>query len=74
MFVHRNTKAEKYISPVSFENSTFTFECKFDELASAEEDLGVWDFFIESSIDGYKLREESETNESRINIRPKRCI
>ncbi|MEC2181890.1 glycosyltransferase [Bacillus spizizenii] len=56
VFVHRNTKAEKYISPVSFENSTFTFECKFGELASAEEDLGVWDFFIESSIDGYKLR------------------
>ncbi|MEG7379423.1 glycosyltransferase [Bacillus subtilis] len=56
VFVHRSTKAEKYFSPVSFENSTFTFECKFDELASAEEDLGVWDFFIESSIDGYKLR------------------
>ncbi|MCC2529869.1 glycosyltransferase family 2 protein [Bacillus halotolerans] len=56
VFVHRNTKAEKYISPVSFENSTFIFECKFGELASAEEDLGVWDFFIESSIDGYKLR------------------
>ncbi|TYS23626.1 (poly)ribitol-phosphate teichoic acid beta-D-glucosyltransferase TarQ [Bacillus subtilis] len=56
VFVHRDTKAEKYISPASYENSTFTFECKFDELASAEEDLGVWDFFIESSIDGYKLR------------------
>ncbi|MEC1752707.1 glycosyltransferase [Bacillus mojavensis] len=56
VFVHRHTKAEKYILPVSFENSTFAFECKFDELASAEEDLGVWDFFIESSIDGYKLR------------------
>ncbi|MCY7750382.1 (poly)ribitol-phosphate teichoic acid beta-D-glucosyltransferase TarQ [Bacillus inaquosorum] len=56
VFVHRDTKAEKYISPGSYENSTFTFECKFDELASAEEDLGVWDFFIESSIDGYKLR------------------
>ncbi|ARV46370.1 glycosyltransferase [Bacillus subtilis] len=56
VFVHRDTKVEKYISPASYENSTFTFECKFDELASAEEDLGVWDFFIESSIDGYKLR------------------
>ncbi|MCY7909082.1 (poly)ribitol-phosphate teichoic acid beta-D-glucosyltransferase TarQ [Bacillus inaquosorum] len=56
VFVHRDTKAEKYISPASYENSTFTFECKFDELASAEEDLGVWDFFIESSIAGYKLR------------------
>ncbi|CAN2250720.1 Poly(ribitol-phosphate) beta-glucosyltransferase [Bacillus subtilis] len=56
VFVHRDTKAEKYISPASYESSTFTFECKFDELASAEEDLGVWDFFIESSIDGYKLR------------------
>ncbi|MBG9770457.1 glycosyltransferase family 2 protein [Bacillus vallismortis] len=56
VFVHRSTKAEKYFSPVSFENSTFTFECTFDELASAEEDLGVWDFFIESAIDGYKLR------------------
>lgn len=56
VFVHRDTKAEKYIAPAKYENSTFTFECKFDELASAEEDLGVWDFFIESSIDGYKLR------------------
>lgn len=56
VFVHRDTKAEKYISPASYENSTFTFECKFDELASAEEDLGVWDFFIESSLDSYKLR------------------
>ncbi|RPJ98729.1 hypothetical protein BSBH6_04258 [Bacillus subtilis] len=56
VFVHRNTKEEKYIYPISFENSTFTFECNFDELATAEEDLGVWDFFIESSIDGYKLR------------------
>ncbi|AOY05118.1 glycosyltransferase family 2 protein [Bacillus subtilis] len=56
VFVHRDTKVEKYISPASYENSTFTFECKFDELASVEEDLGVWDFFIESSIDGYKLR------------------
>ncbi len=56
VFVHRDTKAEKYIAPAKYENSTFTFECKFDELASAEEDLGVWDFFIESSIDSYKLR------------------
>ncbi|MEC0277883.1 glycosyltransferase [Bacillus halotolerans] len=56
VFVHRNTKAEKYISPVSFDHSTFTFECLFDEIASAEEDLGVWDFFIESSVDSYKLR------------------
>ncbi|MFW2108418.1 glycosyltransferase [Bacillus spizizenii] len=56
VFVHRDTKAEKYYSPSLFENSTFKFECMFDKIASAEEDLGVWDFFIESSIDRYKHR------------------
>lgn len=56
VFVYCDIKVEKYIVLVLYDNLIFIFECKFDELVFVEEDLGVWDFFIELLIDGYKLR------------------
>ncbi|MGJ3545506.1 hypothetical protein ACR6EC_05850 [Bacillus subtilis] len=42
-----DTKAEKYSGPTLYESFNFTYECKIDELASVEDDLGYWEFFIE---------------------------
>lgn len=56
IWVHRDRKTEKIISPVYSKDGEFEFLTKFTDLAVHEEDIGVWDFFIESGIDGYKKR------------------
>lgn len=56
IWVHRDRKTEKIISPVYSKDGEFEFLTKFTDLAIHEEDIGVWDFFIESGIDGYKKR------------------
>ncbi len=56
VWVHRDRKTEKTISPVYAKDGEFEFLTKFTDLAIQEEDIGVWDFFIESKIDGYKKR------------------
>ncbi len=41
----------------------FEFLTKLTDLAVHEEDIGAWDFFIESEIDGYKNAPESAERE-----------
>lgn len=47
-------KIEKIIFLVYFKDGEFEFFMKFIDLVVYEEDIGVWDFFIELGIDGYK--------------------
>ncbi|WP_416042887.1 glycosyltransferase [Bacillus halotolerans] len=56
IWVHRERKIEKIMSPVYSKDGEFEFLTKFTDLAVNEDDIGVWDFFIESDIDGYKKR------------------
>ncbi len=56
IWVHRERKTEKVISPVYANGGEYEFLTKFTDLAIHEGDIGVWDFFIESEINGYTKR------------------
>jgi glycosyltransferase involved in cell wall biosynthesis len=58
VFVHRDKKEEKYITPVVRQPLTqnYTFEVPYDGLINSKGDLGTWDLFIESEVDGFMLR------------------
>nr|WP_087991584.1 glycosyltransferase [Bacillus subtilis] len=65
IWVHRARKTEKIISPLYAKDGEFEFLTKFTDLAVNEEDMGVWDFFIESEIDGYKKRARIGSNREK---------
>ncbi|MGG3571967.1 glycosyltransferase family 2 protein [Bacillus gobiensis] len=56
IWIHRETKKEKVFLSDQIINESFVFSMKFDDIAEEPADLGVWDFYIESSIDGYTKR------------------
>ncbi|NUH85490.1 glycosyltransferase [Bacillus firmus] len=58
VFVHRDKKEEKYITPVVRQPLTqnYTFEVPYDGLINSKGDLGTWDLFIESEVEGFMLR------------------
>ncbi|MDE1383153.1 MULTISPECIES: glycosyltransferase [Bacillus] len=56
VWVNRQNKAEKTFIPDVSEGGRFEFSFYFDDIAETESDFGVWDFFIDSEIDGYTKR------------------
>ncbi|WP_326969552.1 glycosyltransferase [Bacillus halotolerans] len=56
VWVHRKSKEEKRFIPTKTEGSHFVFSFPFNDMAKDKADIGIWDFFIESSINGYTKR------------------
>lgn len=56
VFVHRASKREKTFKPISCENNYFSFQIAYTQLFEKEEDCGVWDFFVDSEIEGFHGR------------------
>ncbi|MGG3640957.1 glycosyltransferase [Bacillus gobiensis] len=56
VFVHRATKKEKVFKPLSCENNYFSFKIAYTQLIEENEDFGVWDFFIDTEIEGFHGR------------------
>lgn len=64
IWIHRESKKEKVFLPDQIINESFVFSMKFDDIAEKTGDLGVWDFYIESSIHGYTKREKAGNNKN----------
>ena len=56
VLVNRTTKKERFYQSESGEGCHFKFKIDFHKFTDQKEDLGIWDFFIDSEVEGYKKR------------------
>lgn len=56
VLIHRNNKKEKYVHSTLEKSNRFIFKVDFNTIVNSKNDFGVWDLFIESEVEGYRIR------------------